>query len=137
MTNYDSAEIVRSYKQAADKTEQVIILAELTCSDIDTNIEILKDAGAINQGDIRKRICCKCGKEYITTTFRGVPVCGDCQEVTRERSKAEYRLKKIVAQMQDKTRELGRLKKQSDKLREKINNLKGVQDDGDERQSER
>ena len=84
MTNYDSAEIVRSYKQAADKTEQVIILAELTCSDIDTIIEILKDAGAIHQGDIRKRICCRCGKEYITATYKGVPVCEDCQEQNRE-----------------------------------------------------
>lgn len=131
MTNYDSAEIVRSYKQAADKTEQVIILAELTCSDIDTIIEILKDAGAINQGDIRKRICCRCGKEYITATYKGVSVCEDCQELNREISKAQYRLKKIIAQMQDKTRELGRLKAQSDKLREKINNLKGVKNDED------
>lgn len=126
MTNYDSAEIVRSYKQAEDKTEQVIILAELTCSDIDTIIEILKDAGAIHQGDIRKRICCRCGKEYITATYKGVPVCEDCQEQNREIRKLEYRLKRLVAQMQEETRNLGKLKAQSEKLREKIEAMKGA-----------
>ena len=120
MTNYDSAEIVRSYLQSENKTEQVFILAELTLSDTDTIIEILKDAGVLNDKDLNKRICCKCGREYITSTYRGIPVCDNCQSLTKEISKIEYQIKRNNALISDKLREIGKIAKKNAKLREKI-----------------
>lgn len=137
MTNYDPAEIVRSYQQAANKTEQVFILADLTLSDTDTIIEILKDAGVLNDKDLRKRLCARCGREFVSPNIKGIAVCDKCQVKTKEISKLEYQIKRNNAAIADKLREIGKIAKRSAKLRERINNLKGVQDDGDERQSER
>lgn len=123
MTNYDSAEIVRSYLQADNKTEQVFILAELTLSDTDTIIEILRNAGVLNDKDLNKRICCKCGREYVTATFRGVPVCDECQTRTKEISKLEYQIKRNNALIADKLREIGKIAKRSAKLRAKVNKI--------------
>ena len=40
---WTNEEIVRSFKQAKDKVKQVEILADLTSTDIDTILVILKD----------------------------------------------------------------------------------------------
>lgn len=124
MTNLDKSEVVRSFKQAANKTEQVFILAELTLSDTDTIIEILDEAGVLNYKDLNRRICCKCGREYITTTFKGVPVCDNCQSITKERSKLEYQIKRNNALIADKLREIGKIEKRNKNLRDKISKLK-------------
>ena len=124
MTNLDKSEVVRSYQQAANKTEQVFILAELTLSDTDTIIEILDEAGVLNNRDLNRRICCKCGREYITTTFRGVPVCDNCQSITKEKSKLEYQIKRNNALSADKLREIGKIEKRNKNLRDKISKLK-------------
>jgi hypothetical protein len=124
MTNYSREEIVRSYLHSQNKTEQIFILAELTLSDTDTIIEVLKDAGVLQIRDIHKRICCRCGREYITPTFKGTPVCNRCQGIQKEIKKQEYALKRMTAQMQDHTRKIGELKVQSEKIRERIQELK-------------
>lgn len=124
MTNYDSNEIVRSYQQAQNKTEQVFILADLTLSDTDTIIEILNDAGVLRNGDINKRICCRCGAEYVALTNKGIPTCLNCRSKRTEIVKMEYRLKRLTAEIQDKTRDIGILKNKSEKLRRQIDDLK-------------
>ena len=124
MIDCDKSSIVRSYQQAKNKTEQVFILADLTLSDTDTIIEILTDAGVIRTGDLHKRICCRCGTEYVTTTFRGTPVCDRCQGITKEISALEYQLKRITAQIQGNTRNIGELRVKSEKIRKEIQKLK-------------
>ena len=123
MTNYDSAEIVRSYQQAENKTEQVFILADLTLSDTDTIIEILKDAGALNDKDLRKRICARCGREFISISIKGVAVCDHCQKEKKEISKLEYQIKRNNAEIADKLREIGKIAKRNAKLRAKVNKV--------------
>lgn len=124
MTGYSREEVVRSYLQSENKTEQIFILAELTLSDTDTIIEVLNDAGVLNRGDLNKRICCRCGKEFITSTYRGTPVCDRCQGITKEISKLEYQLKRVTAQMKDYTRNIGKLKARSEKMRTQIQELR-------------
>ena len=47
-------EIVTLYKMAKDKDEQIFILAELTASDADTIIEVLKDFGEYKEMNIQR-----------------------------------------------------------------------------------
>ena len=124
MDNMSVDEIVRSYLQAEKKTEQIFILADLTASDSETILEILRDEGAIKPGDLRTRICCRCDKEYVTPVRRGVPICPDCRGISVQIHQLEYELKCIAAKMQDKTREIGTLKNEGERLRLKIKCLK-------------
>lgn len=115
---YDINEIVRSYRQADNKTEQVMILAQLTASDVDTIIEILKDAGAINPADIKKRICCRCGREYISANRKGVAVCEACQGIHKEISKIEYQIKRNNAKIAENNRRNGKIMETNKKMRQ-------------------
>ena len=74
----DYEEIIRLYKQADDKGEQIRILAELTASDDETIIEVLKDHGVYNEADLKLRTCTMCGKQYTARTNRGKAICRNC-----------------------------------------------------------
>lgn len=91
-------DIVVSYKQSANKQEQIEILADLTASDAETIIEVLKDAGVFNPNDLSFRTCKRCGEKFFTTQVSGVVVCETCKR------------KKARKKMQDKT--IKRLRKQ-------------------------
>ena len=56
----DIDDICYLYKTAKDKDEQVFILADLTCSDPETIIEVLKDAELYEEKQIQQ--CIRCGK---------------------------------------------------------------------------
>lgn len=86
MNSYlDSTQIVNLYKGARNKSEEVVILAELTASDIDTVVEVLRDANVFNE-DILKdyKQCAKCGG-YIPI-YRRRKYCRKCgEDIDRER----------------------------------------------------
>jgi chromosome segregation ATPase len=46
------------------------------------------------------------------------------EQIEKEIKKQEYALKRMTAQMQDHTRKIGELKVQSEKIRERIQELK-------------
>lgn len=125
MDNMTNEEIVRSYRQAKRKTEQIFILAELNASDPDTIIGILKEAGALDYKNLKIRICCRCDMEYIAASNRGLPICPDCRGTAEEIKSHEYELKMMTAKIQKKLREIGKLKMESEALREKIEKMKG------------
>lgn len=56
-------EICYLYKTAKDKDNEIFILGELTLSDPETIIEILKDEGVYEEKQIQK--CIKCKNMYI------------------------------------------------------------------------
>lgn len=60
MTNF---EISRLYQLAKDTDEEIFILADLTDSDVETIIEVLKDEGVYEEKQIQK--CIKCKEMYI------------------------------------------------------------------------
>ena len=78
-----NAEIIGLYITAKDKDKQVFILAELTDSDADTIIEILKDFGAYEERHIQR--CFNCHELYIEKNR--CRVCDAC----RSRGRRAYR----------------------------------------------
>lgn len=93
----DYEEIERLYRQAPNKAEEIQILAELTASDTETIIEVLKDLGVFKPEDVAANIrtCSKCGRAYITANRKGRAVCPQCQQEHRydykKRKKEERR----------------------------------------------
>lgn len=120
---YDRDEIIRSYRQADNKMAQVVILAELTASDTDTIIQILKEEGALNLKDMKKRICCKCGCEYPAPNRKGLPVCPDCRDLNIKILDLERRIKRNNAKIAEHNRNIGKLMVNSSALREQIKEL--------------
>lgn len=78
--------IVSLYLRAKDKDEEIEILKELTASDYETIVEILKDAGVYKQKGIKK--CIICGR-----MFRSRPdTCERCRyaaKINRRRARLE------------------------------------------------
>lgn len=96
----DYDEIERLYRQAPNKAEEIEILAQLTASDHETIIEVLKDLGVFKAEDIKNniRVCTRCNKAYITANKKGKAVCPECVREFRanykKRKKEEARGKK-------------------------------------------
>lgn len=62
----DTTEIIISYRQAKDKINQINILADLTRSDLETILEVLKDAGEdTTEAEKRFKRCKWCGLLYF------------------------------------------------------------------------
>lgn len=85
----DVNDICYLYKTAKDKDNEVFILSQLTCSDVETIIEILKDEGLYEEYQIQK--CIRCGEYYIET--RRAHICLSCKKkASYERRKKERRV---------------------------------------------
>ena len=98
-TNLSKDEIIKLYKESKHKETQVRILAELTASDTETILEILKDAGVYNGA----YMCCpKCGRKYpALSSYSKTRQCIDCRERSAKISNLKHRLKKNAAKMQE------------------------------------
>lgn len=120
----DIDEIIRSYKQADNKVAQVIILAQLTATDADTIITILKNAGVLNLKDMKRRICCRCGCEYPAPNRKGLPVCPDCRDLNIKILDLERKIKRNNAKIAEHNRNIGKLMRSSSVMREKIDEMK-------------
>lgn len=116
--DWTNEEIVASYKQAKNKIEQIKILSELTCSDIDTILTILEDAGVFEPLYIPCKICYKTFK----ATNKKQKICPECQRTTREIAVLKRNLKYITAKIQQ-------LGLESAQIRAKINKLEEARDD--------
>lgn len=90
-------EIICSYRTARNKEEQIEILAELTASDIDTILMVLKDAGERLPTMKRFKKCIDCGC-YIPVTARGKR-CKPCYAThDREMRRLRYHKRKEAKQ---------------------------------------
>ena len=68
-------EICYLYKTAKDKDDEIFILAQLTCSDPETIIEVLKDEGIYEENHIQR--CIKCKEMYIE--YGRLQICPSCR----------------------------------------------------------
>lgn len=95
-SDWTAEEVVRYYRIARNKEEQIEILAQLTASDINTVIEVLRDAGVFDEKLLKKfRKCVKCGC-YIPGYHRS-KYCKTCGEEAdrKRRSEAAKRRNKM------------------------------------------
>jgi hypothetical protein len=85
----DQNEICKSFRDAKDKAMQIHVLADLTLSDDETIIEILKD----NNLFVKESQCRKCGDRYKRFLS---PYCEKCAEKIRKAKEHEDKRKKWV-----------------------------------------
>lgn len=89
ITNLTKEEVVFMYRKAKFKTEQIHILAELTASDAETIIEVLKDAGAYEQRRIKQ--CIHCQTCFIDASKLGrIRICPSCKRHIRYVGNAQF-----------------------------------------------
>lgn len=99
ITSFTNDEIIAMYRKAKYKEEQVTILAQLTASDTDTILEILKDAGVYSGA---YRSCPKCGKKFPALThYNKGRCCEECRERSKKIASLRYRLKMNATKMQE------------------------------------
>lgn len=87
-------EMCELFKGAQNKRQQVRILAELTDTDVETVVEILRDAGLY----VRSRRCKKCGKLFKAYVS---PLCRECEEAAaRDRKQERARARWIAYEIE-------------------------------------
>lgn len=118
---YSKDEVIYLYRRAKDKRHQISILAQLTCSDTETIMEILDDAGEF---DGKYKVCTQCGKRYPSISVRGHQYyCPACKETRNLICRKRYQLKQITAKIQQLGLESARIRAEIDRL-EKTNDQK-------------
>ena len=100
----DYEQILRLYRIAENKGEQILILAELTASDAETIIEVLKDHGVFNPEDVADslRECSACGRKYIARDKRGRAVCPDCAFLRQKQRDNERKRQRMEARREQR-----------------------------------
>ena len=114
---YTRDDVVSLYRGAKNKKEQIKILAELTCSDTDTIIAILEDAGEF---DGTYRVCTRCGRKFAAVSNRGRAFCPYCRKNEAEISNLKYELKQVTAQILELGRESARIRSKIERLQNEI-----------------
>ena len=110
---YTKEEVVSLYKRAKNKKKEIKILVELTCSDTETILEILHDAGEFS-GDYR--VCTRCGRKYPAANTRGRAFCPYCRKTEKHISELKSDLKRITAKIQDLGLESARIRAEIERL---------------------
>lgn len=110
---YTKDEVVSLYRRAKNKKREIRILVELTCSDVDTILAILEDAGEF-EGDYR--ICTRCGIKYPAESGRGRAFCPVCRTKEREINEKRYQLKRVTAKIQQLGLESARIRADIERL---------------------
>lgn len=94
----DIGEIIYLYKTAYDTDEEIQILADLTNSDIDTIIIILKEHGVYQEGKYKLKRCYDCGcLFYAIDKSKGSQRCEKCRYLHKEHLRKERYEKKALA----------------------------------------
>ena len=114
--SWNKEEIINSFLQSKNKVKQIQILAELTCSDPETIIEILEDENVFQP---KTRVCAVCYKKFKTINSRGKPVCAECKAATEEIASLRRDLKYITAKIQQLGLESAKIRSKITKLEEK------------------
>lgn len=115
MCNLTKDEIVEMYKRAKNKETQIEILAELTASDTETIVEVLKDAGVFNGTYIT---CSRCRARFpaISHNRKDGRRCKKCVMMGQRISKLKFMLKSNNAKMMEIQRKNAEYRMELDKL---------------------
>ena len=107
----DELEISIQFKQSLNKAQQINILADLTDTDTDTIIEILKDHGEY----VTDSRCRRCGGWYHKYLS---PYCPECEEIrAAERESIMFMIKVNSLKIKGLMSEINSLKKSNNMLR--------------------
>jgi ssDNA-binding Zn-finger/Zn-ribbon topoisomerase 1 len=122
ITNLTKEEVVFMYRKAKFKTEQIHILAELTASDTDTILEILKDAGAFRGA---YRTCPRCGKQYpvLQKRVKKDALCSECSKLRRRISMTKGNIKRNLARINELQRANVKHREELDRLEAEYENV--------------
>lgn len=116
--NEEREEICESFRLAANKRQQIGILAELYDTDKETVVEILRDAGLY----VRECMCRRCGKRYKRLL---APVCRQCEEIeAKEKLRKEARKKWVDYQIRQNEQRAASLLRQAALLKLENDRLK-------------
>lgn len=111
--DWSEAEIVKMYREAKNKAAQVMILADLTCSDEDTILKILEKNNLINP---KPTFCRCCGRAFYTTSSRQKQ-CVECQERKHKILRLERDIKVLNAEINERVRKQGRKRAEIDEMK--------------------
>ena len=114
---YTKDDVIRLYKQAKDKKKEIKILAELTCSDFETILAILEDAGEFS-GDYK--VCARCGLRFPVVSTQGRGYCPKCRAKERKISELKYELKRITAEIQQLGLKSARIRAEIERLKDEV-----------------
>lgn len=109
---YTKDDIIDLYRNAKDKKREVRILVDLTCTDVDTILAILEDAGEF---DGKYKVCTKCGKQYPAISNRK-SFCPDCKKREYKISQMKYELKQVTAEIQQLGLKSARIRREIERL---------------------
>lgn len=112
--DWTPAEIARQYRLAKDKYNQIIILAQLTASDVETIMQILDEQGCLND----KKVCEICGEEYCT--YDGKGYCPSCKKKERRMYYLNKKLKTTIAKIQQLGIESAQMRAEMERLRKEL-----------------
>ena len=118
----DREEIVVMFRLSKNKREQISILADLTDSDEETIIEILRDSGEY----VALSKCPKCHKIFPRLLSR---YCESCEGLLRKQRTEEQRykswlrwqIKRNEVKKKSLIRQIGELEQESKRLKEELN----------------
>ena len=112
VTNLTKDEIISLYLRAKHKEEEVVILSQLTASDTDTILEILKDAGVYSGA---YGTCARCGYRFPSLTTRK-KYCWKCAETQKRISRLKQMIKQNNAKILEAQRWNAQYRMELDKL---------------------
>ena len=119
-TNLSKEEIIVMYKNAKDREAEIIILAQLTASDTDTILEVLKDAGEFNGA---YATCPRCGRSFpALSEYSRKRMCPDCREMGKQIAILKGQIKKNMQRIQELQRSNVEYRRKLDLLEIKYEN---------------
>lgn len=120
ITNLTKDEIVSLYTKAKDREAEIIILSELTASDTDTILEVLKDAGVFNGA---YATCPRCGRSFpALSEYKRRRMCPDCQAMGRQIASLKGQIKRNMTKIQELQRWNAKYRSELDVLEIKYEN---------------
>lgn len=123
MTNLSTDMIVSLYLRAKDRDKEVCVLAELTASDTDTILEVLKDAGVFSGAF---KTCPRCGTRYpvLPAKMRRNSHCPECARMKKQIDNHKQAIKRNLARINE-------LQRNNAEHKDAINELEAVFNDRD------
>ena len=100
MTNLSTDMIVSLYLRAKDRDKEICVLAELTASDSETIMEVLKDAGVYSGA---YKTCPRCGTRYpvLPHKYKRNSHCPECARMKKQIDNHKQAIKRNLARINE------------------------------------